>query len=98
MINRIVRMHFRPDEEQNFIALFDQYKHQIADFNGCKSLHLLKETSTECVYFTYSVWQSEHHLEQYRKSDLFKNVWSATRSLFDGRPMAWSTKMANLVK
>jgi heme-degrading monooxygenase HmoA len=98
MINRIVRMHFRRDEEQNFVNLFNQYKESIAAFEGCTSLHLLKETGDDCVYFTYSVWQSESHLEQYRKSALFKTVWSATRALFEGKPMAWSTTVADHVK
>ncbi len=31
---------------------------------------------------TYSRWQSEAALNQYRDSELFKSVWSFTKALF----------------
>jgi len=29
-------------------------------------------------------------LEAYRQSELFKNVWSKTKPLFNDKPQAWS--------
>jgi hypothetical protein len=31
-------------------------------------------------------------LNQYRDSELFKSVWSFTKTLFSEKPQAWSTK------
>jgi len=37
------------------------------------------------------VWKDEASLERYRKSDLFKNTWQATKIYFADRPEAWTT-------
>jgi len=42
------------------------------------------------VFFTYSYWKTEEDLENFRKSDLFKNVWSKTKPFFNAKPEAWS--------
>jgi len=42
------------------------------------------------VFFTYSYWNDESDLENYRKSELFKNIWSATKKNFSAKPEAWS--------
>jgi heme-degrading monooxygenase HmoA len=91
-------MSFVPALENEFIEVFNKYKDQIVHFPGCRSLKLLKENGNECVYFTFSVWANESNLEAYRKSELFKEVWSQTRSRFADKPMAWSTVIADDVK
>jgi heme-degrading monooxygenase HmoA len=42
------------------------------------------------VFFTYSFWNAEANLEQYRNSELFKAVWAETKPLFNAKPEAWS--------
>jgi len=42
------------------------------------------------VFFTYSYWDSEKDLNNYRDSQLFKEVWSNTKILFNLKPEAWS--------
>ncbi|MFN4973025.1 MAG: putative quinol monooxygenase [Bacteroidota bacterium] len=98
MINRIVRMSFEPDKVNEFVDLFNASKHKIAAFPGCTSLKLLRDANEEQVFFTYSTWESQEHLDAYRKSDLFKQVWSRTRALFNSKPMAWSTLVTDNVK
>jgi heme-degrading monooxygenase HmoA len=39
---------------------------------------------------TYSIWENTDALENYRKSDLFKEVWSQTKMLFAAPAQAWS--------
>jgi heme-degrading monooxygenase HmoA len=41
---------------------------------------------------TYSIWDSEEVLEQYRDSELFKSVWTFTKTLFSDKPTAFSAK------
>ena len=43
-----------------------------------------------CVFFTYSHWDGEDHLDAYRNSELFRTVWRSTRKLFRAAPSAWS--------
>ncbi|MBI3232647.1 MAG: antibiotic biosynthesis monooxygenase [Bacteroidetes bacterium] len=91
MIIRIVKMTFRIDEVPNFIELFNNSKHLIRSFNGCKHLTLLQDKSNSQIFFTYSYWENEDCLNEYRNSDLFNRVWSETKAKFEGKPEAWST-------
>jgi autoinducer 2-degrading protein len=85
-------MTFRPEEIQAFTALFEGSKEKIRHFKGCTLLELYCDSATPTVFFTYSRWQSEGALEAYRQSDLFKSVWSQTKSLFASKPEAWSLR------
>ncbi|MDZ4668041.1 MAG: antibiotic biosynthesis monooxygenase family protein [bacterium] len=98
MINRIVRMSFEPEKVEEFLALFNSVKHQIANFEGCEGLTLLKDSVQPNVLFTYSYWQSEAHLNKYRFSELFKKTWLGTKILFNDAPIAWSLLVEQQVK
>jgi quinol monooxygenase YgiN len=90
MIIRIVKMSFDPTKVDAFLANFEQHKASIRAFEGCQYLELLQEEDSPGVFFTYSKWNSEEHLNAYRHSDLFKGVWSFTKRLFNAAPEAWS--------
>ncbi len=91
MIKRIVKMTFKPDRINDFLAVFAENKDRIRAFEGCRYVALLRCEDPDNVFFTYSFWESKAALEQYRRSDLFRNTWARTKVLFDGRPEAWST-------
>lgn len=96
MITRIVKMTFRPEEAENFEALFRSKKALIAGTVGCHSVELLKETTSvkdAAVYITRSIWDDETSLEKYRASTLFAETWRLTKAKFAGRPEAWTTKI-----
>lgn len=90
MLTRIVKMHFRTDEVDAFLHHFDACKNQIRHFPGCSGLTLYRDLNSPNVFFTYSFWENEKALENYRNSDLFKQVWAYTRALFEDKPQAWS--------
>ena len=92
MITRIVKMTFKAEEVENFLANFEKHKSQIRAFEGCEKLLLLQDKKNPNVYFTYSWWKDESNLEAYRYSDLFQGVWAYTKSLFSAKPEAWSTE------
>lgn len=77
-----------PDFLENFYASVETIKR----FSGCSKVQLLRDESDSCVFFTYSHWDSEDHLNAYRESDFFRAVWSTTRKLFRSAPQAWSLK------
>ncbi len=83
-------MTFREDAVAEFLALFNERKQLIRDFNGCSHLELWQEAQHPGVFFTYSKWQSEAHLDHYRFSELFKDTWTRTKALFADKAAAWS--------
>ncbi len=90
MLIRIVRMEFDPQKVDDFLALFETVKNKIASFPGCTHLQLCKDAQLDHVYYTFSQWQSEDNLEEYRHSDLFIDTWAKTKVLFGGKPNAYS--------
>jgi len=90
MIVRIVRMTFRPDAVADFIVNFEANKRKIRAFEGCRKLELLRDVDRGDVFFTYSYWKSAEHLEAYRNSEFFKEVWQKTKTFFADAPEAWS--------
>ncbi|MFN7100290.1 MAG: putative quinol monooxygenase, partial [Flavobacterium sp.] len=55
------------------------------------------DKSNPSIFFTYSYWESEADLENYRNSALFKEVWAYTKAFFNDKPEAWSVdKLASL--
>ena len=90
MLVRIVKMEFQQSKVNTFLELFNLVRDKIANFDGCLGVELLNDVSAPHIYFTYSTWKSEQHLENYRNSELFKNTWSKTKVLFGAKPEAWS--------
>ena len=56
---------------------------------------MLEDINDINVILTYSCRDSESDINNYRNSELFKNVWSKTKILFNKKPEAWSTKKIN---
>jgi heme-degrading monooxygenase HmoA len=92
MIVRIVRMTFKEEAVADFLENFHKHKKLIRAFEGCERLLLLQDVKETNVYFTYSWWQDEENLTNYRHSELFAGVWAFTKNLFAAQPEAWSTK------
>ena len=90
MFVRIVKMSFSKAHVDAFLKNFDANKEAIRNFEGCKFLELYRDKQNKQVFFTYSYWDTEGHLENYRSSKLFKTVWSETKLLFNDKPKAWS--------
>ena len=84
---RIVKMTFREDAIADFQKIFDERKERIAAAPGCTSVELLRDGN---IFFTYSIWESEASLENYRNSELFISTWSLVKPLFLSKAEAWS--------
>jgi len=97
MLVRIVKMGFYKQNIEVFLQNFEETKTRIRAFEGCQFLELYRDKNDISIFFTYSYWDSEDALENYRKSELFKSIWSKTKPLFSVRPEAWSVdKMETL--
>ena len=95
MIIRIVKLTILPDKTADFLALFQESKQFILNSEGCSYVEVLKDTKQPHLFFTYSCWDSEAHLNKYRDSELFKGIWARTKALFSEKAEAWSLESAN---
>lgn len=93
MIKRIVKLTFQPEHTSSFVEIFNQSQAKILQFDGCKHLELWQDAQNECIFFTYSYWESEAHLNAYRHADFFKATWKKTKALFADKPEAWSVQV-----
>ncbi|TVZ55545.1 hypothetical protein OD91_0799 [Lutibacter sp. Hel_I_33_5] len=90
MFVRIVKMSFHSKHIEKFRAIFNEKKEFIRKSNGCTLLELHQDKTNPEIFFTYSYWEDEQDLENYRNSELFKSVWAKTKVLFNDKPQAWS--------
>lgn len=86
----MVKMSFHEKYINDFLINFEAHKTQIRNFKGCRFLELYRDKKNRNIFFTYSYWDSEKALDIYRESELFKNIWSKTKTMFNTKPEAWS--------
>ncbi|MDX8554988.1 antibiotic biosynthesis monooxygenase [Tenacibaculum sp. 1B UA] len=98
MFVRIVKMSFQPEKIEEFLNNFNSKKEFIRNSPGCRLLELYRDKTNPNIFFTYSYWDTEQDLENYRNSDLFKGVWAQTKVLFNAKPLAWSVDKVDSLK
>lgn len=97
MLVRIVRMTFQADKLADFHQIFDGSKQHIRAFPGNRHLELLRDPDQPNVRMTYSLWDSADALEAYRRSELFRTTWAATKALFAERAVAFSGETTEVI-
>ena len=95
MIERFVIMKFKPESNEEFLRLFDEKREKISSFQGCSHLELKYSVQHKNWYMTYSIWENESALNQYRESELFGSVWKKVKILFNAPPEAISINLSN---
>ena len=90
MLIRTVRMTFRPDRLDAFLAVFREARPRIAAAPGCRHLELWADARFPNVLTTYSHWDGADALDAYRRSALFRETWARTTPLFAAPPVAHS--------
>ncbi|TVR79594.1 MAG: antibiotic biosynthesis monooxygenase [Saprospirales bacterium] len=90
MFTRLVKLVISPGKEDQFLEIFNKSCEAIRSFDGCNALKLFRDRKYPNVFFTYSIWESPIHLDNYRKSNLFRQTWESTKVLFADKPDAWS--------
>jgi len=97
MFIRIVKMSFAEENIPAFLDNFELIKDKIRNAPGNRLLELYQDKTNKSIFFTYSYWETEEDLENYRQSELFNTVWTFTKKLFNDKPEAWSVdKIASL--
>jgi len=90
MITRIVKLKFQEQYISKFKHFANDIENIIKSQEGCIDLELLQDISDPSIFFTYSKWDNENALNNYRKSDFFRNIWPQTKEWFSAKPEAWS--------
>jgi heme-degrading monooxygenase HmoA len=90
MFVRIVKLSFHEENISAFLENFELMKEKIRNASGNRFLELYQDKNNKCIFFTYSYWETEADLENYRNSELFYDVWNFTKKLFNDKPEAWS--------
>jgi heme-degrading monooxygenase HmoA len=83
-------MSFHQEHITAFLDNFEQMKTRIRNAEGNRLLELYQDKNDPRIFFTYSYWETEEDLENYRRSELFYDVWTFTKKLFNAKPEAWS--------
>ena len=98
MLVRIVKLSLDEKNIEEFLSNFNTQKINIRNFPGCHFLELYNDKHVKNIFFTYSYWENEQALNNYRHSDLFKGIWAITKPMFNDKPEAWSVnKLESLV-
>ena len=87
---RIVKMEFQEDKIDEFLTNFNSVNNKIRNQPGNRLLELYRDKQQNNIFFTYSYWEKEEDLNNYKKTELFKEVWAKTKVLFNAKPQAWS--------
>ena len=91
-IVRIVRLTFDEKTIETFQELYQKHELAIASQPGCHSVDMVEDEADPYVRATISKWDSVESLNRYRDSELFGEVWPATKALFAGKPEVWTYK------
>ena len=90
MFVRIVKLSFHLENIPAFLENFELMKEKIRNAPGNRLLELYQDKQNPELFFTYSYWDTEADLENYRNSELFYEIWQFTKKLFNDKPEAWS--------
>ena len=96
MVTRVVRLHFRSEEADTFLGIFESSKEAIRAYPGCRKMELLRDIHAASTFVTISHWDSAEDLERYRKSALFGSVWERVKPLFSARAEACTVEKMEL--
>ena len=69
---------------------FETVKWKVASFPGCTGMKLLQDIKNPYIIMTYSIWDNEEALENYKNSELFTTIWLSIKIWFDAKAEAWS--------
>lgn len=98
MLIRLVRLTFKEDKVETFLENFHLNKTKIRSFPGCLHLEVWRDYHQPNIFMTCSHWESADDLESYRQSELFKGIWTVTKTFFADKPMAFSVNPVEEVK
>jgi quinol monooxygenase YgiN len=90
MITRIVKLTMATENIDTFTTYFDTVCDIIRHQPGCHKLQVWQDLHQPNIFFTYSIWESESDLDNYRYSDFFSIFWKTVKPWFAAKAEVWS--------
>jgi quinol monooxygenase YgiN len=91
------KIEFSRRKHSLFLENFESIKERIRCAPGNRLLELYQDKENKSIFFTYSYWDTEEDLENYRNSE-FSMKFGLYEKLFNGKPEAWSVdKLSSLI-
>ncbi len=90
MIIRIVKLTFKEENVETFKTYFPTVSDQIRHQPGCNLLQAWQDIHKPNIFFTYSLWDSETDLNNYRDSAFFGVFWKTVKPWFGDKAEVWS--------
>ena len=91
MIARFVDLQIKPEHLDRAKVLLEEVAPKVRAMKGCNFLEILTDIHQIGHFTTYSYWDSEDDLNQYRDSETFKSFWDEIKPLFEQSARAWSS-------
>lgn len=91
-------MEFAEGQADVFLnEILPHQKHFTRNFPGCQHLELWQGADAAHVVMSYSIWDSQTALDEYRSSEKFRAFWKATKAGFATPARAWSMQLVEVV-
>lgn len=90
MVIRIVKLTMREADAEKFKNYFPSVSKIIRSQEGCNSLQAWQDIHHPNIFFTYSIWNSEDDLNNYRDSAFFLEFWRTVKPWFDAKAEVWT--------
>lgn len=90
MITRIVKMTVQMERTDEFRSILELNSQEVRTFNGCEHLEIFCDKKDRSTIFSYSIWKTERHLNQYLRSEFFRSFWPKLTQFFAAEAQAWT--------
>ncbi len=90
MILRVVKLKVDPRKMEAFQLFMENLHDEKLRLNGCLHFDFFNERQNPNIFYSYTIWEHEKFLKQYKKTDLFKEVVQTLRELCIDEPQAWT--------
>lgn len=88
-------MEINDHDVDKFKSMIQSIQDKIKAFDGCYSVNILCDKNQKNRFFSYSTWESEEDLNNYRKSEFFTEIWSDVKKMFIKDAQAWTVEDAS---
>ncbi len=90
MILRVVKMKVDLRKIDAFKLFMDNLHDEKLRLAGCLHFDYFNERQNPSIYYSYTIWEHEKYLKQYKKTEFSKEVLQTLRDLCVEEPQAWT--------
>ncbi len=95
MITRIIKLHLKPEYVEEFKTYASQVVTDVKAIQGCNMVDILVDKNDHSVWFIYAIWESEYHLNRYRRSKINIEMVRKVKPWLEKEIQAWTVEDIN---